>query len=39
MGGNNVNDGVHYDFTGGYIYTSLNGFGSNDTGNNHIRWL
>ena len=31
--GNNVNDGVHYDFTGGYIYTSLNGTG-NDTGNN-----
>ena len=31
--GNNVNDGVHYDFTGGYIYSTLNGSG-NDTGNN-----
>ena len=31
--GNNVNDGVHYDFTGGYIYATLNGTG-NDTGNN-----
>jgi hypothetical protein len=31
--GNNVNDGVHYDFTGGYIYATLNGSG-NDTGDN-----
>ena len=31
--GNNVNDGVHYDFTGGYIYATLNGTG-NDTGDN-----
>ena len=31
--GNNVKDGVHYDFTGGYIYATLNGTG-NDTGNN-----
>ena len=30
---NNVNDGVHYDFTGGYIYATLNGTG-NDTGQN-----
>jgi len=30
---NNVNDGVHYDFTGGYIYATLNGTG-NDTGDN-----